>query len=272
MTNQEESTERIRRRATKRAIDLAMEGHWREAVATNESLLKNFADDVDAYNRLGRAYLELGEYQEARDAYSQALKLDSYNVIARKNLSRLSQLTGVVVASEGSCHRVEPHSFIEETGKSGVVSLYWLASTLVLAGLVAGDGVELEIDGLNLVAKNGRGDYVGMVDPKHAHRLIKLMNGGNRYAASVVSVAEKAVSLIIREVYQHPSQVGNSSFPPKGFERIRPYVSDRLLRRELGYEEVGEEGAEYAGVAGGDEMDSMTEEDSDSDHKMDSES
>ncbi|MFH0847526.1 MAG: tetratricopeptide repeat protein [Chloroflexota bacterium] len=261
----------VKQKATKRAIDLAMAGNWREAVATNKSLLESFADDVDAYNRLGRAYLELGEYEEAREAYSQALRIDPYNVIARKNLSRLSQLVGVAVASEDVYHRVDPHSFIEETGKAGVVSLQHLASGSVLAGLVAGDKVELEVDGLNLAVRSGRGDYVGVVEPRHAHRLLRLLNGGNRYVASVVSVTDKVVSIIIRETYQHPAQAGSLSFPPKGFGRIRPYVSDRLLRRGLDFEEMGEEEEEeYAGVTGGDEMDAIPDDGNDED-KMDGE-
>ena len=159
-------------------------------------------------------------------------------MIARKNNERL-KLLGVASATEDSFHRVDPHSFIEETGKAGVVSLYRLAPAPVLAGMVAGDVVELKVKRHNLIVENGRGEYVGMVGPKHAQRLIRLMSGGNRYSASVVSVSEYAVSIIIREEYQHPDQVGLPSFPSRGFERIRSYASDRLIQREV--EEEGEE-------------------------------
>ena len=66
---------RLRRQSSKQAIALAMQGRWREAVAVNKSLIESFPSDVDAYNRLGRAYMELGEYSQAREAYQQALEL-----------------------------------------------------------------------------------------------------------------------------------------------------------------------------------------------------
>lgn len=242
MTNQEELV-RMRRRTTKRAIDLAMEGKWREAVDANKSLIESFADDVDSYNRLGRAYMELGEYQGAREAYSRALLLDPYNMIARKNVSRLQHLGGAAVAvqerpqRDNISQRVDPHGFIEETGKTGVVSLYRLAPVQVVAAMVAGDKLELRVEGPNLIVENGRGDYLGVIEPRHAQRLIRLINGGNRYSASVVSVGENSVSVFIREEYQDLSQEGILSFPPKGFDRVRNYINQRL-RREL---ETGEE-------------------------------
>ena len=36
-----------------------------------------FPNEVDAYNRLGKALTELGRYADARDAYGRAVKLDS---------------------------------------------------------------------------------------------------------------------------------------------------------------------------------------------------
>ena len=241
MINQEELI--MRRRTAKKAIDFAMEGRWQDAVDANKSLIESSASDVDAYNRLGRAYMELGEYEEAREAYRRALEIDPYNMIARKNASRLEQLGGAAVAvkerpqKDSIVRRVDPHAFIEETGKTGVVSLQRLAPAQVVAAMVAGDKLELRIEGQNLVVENGRGKYLGIVEPKHAQRLIRLINGGNRYSASVVSVGENSVSVFIREEYQDPGQEGILSFPPKGFDRIRSYMNQRL-RREL---DAGEE-------------------------------
>ncbi len=254
MTNQEELV--MRRRTTKKAIDLAMEGKWQDAVDANKRLVENFADDVDAYNRLGRAYMELGEYEEARDSYRRALEIDPYNMIARKNAARLEHLGGAAVAvkerpqRDTISRRVDPHAFIEETGKTGVVSLQRLAPAQVVAAMVAGDKLELRVEGQNLVVENGRGKYLGIVEPKHAQRLIRLINGGNRYSASVVSVGENSVSVFIREEYQDPGQEGILSFPPKGFDRIRSYMNQRL-RRELEPGEEDNEGSREEGEESG---------------------
>jgi hypothetical protein len=244
MAYQEEEQVRLRRQRSKQAIALAMQGRWREAVAANQEIIASFPNDVDAYNRLGRAYIELGEYAPAKEAYSRAIELDPYNVIAQKNLRRLSYL-GETQAEADSDDRAEPQYFIEETGKAGVVNLYRLAPQETLARMVAGDRVYLKVDGSGLTVENARGEYLGQVEPRHSQRLIKLIEGGNQYTAAIVSSVEDRVLVLIREVYQDPSQAGLLSFPPKGGESLRPYLSDTMLRRELEQiETAAEESAE----------------------------
>ncbi len=254
MAYQEEEQVRIRRQRSKNAIALAMQGRWREAVAANREIIESFPSDVDAYNRLGKAYIELGEYSLAKEAYTRAIELDAYNIIAQKNLRRLAYLGEAAVSLEADSDKAKPEHFIEETGKAGVVSLYRLAPQGVLAKIVAGDRVYLRINDSSLTVENVRGEYLGQVEPRHAQRLIKLMAGGNQYAAAIVSSAEDRVSVIIREIYQDPSQVGQLSFPPKGGEGLRPYLDDKMLRRGLEYVEApAEELPESEGETANDE-------------------
>ena len=245
MTYREEELVKLRRQSTKQAIALAMEGRWREAVAANTGIIDNFPNDVTAYNRLGRAYMELGEYAQAKEAYSRAMELDPYNVIAKKNLDRLAHLEEPVAGPEADARTAEPHIFIEEVGKAGVVNLRHPAPSKILAKMVAGDRVYLKIDGASLTVENGHGDYLGEVDSRHAQRLIKLMEGGNRYTAAIVRSSKDAVAVIIKEVYQSPSQAGQLSFPAKGFEEPRTSVGDRIIKRELELEETAVEEPGY---------------------------
>jgi tetratricopeptide (TPR) repeat protein len=238
MSYEQEGQVRLKRQRSKQAIALAMQGRWREAIATNQEIIDSFPNDVEAHNRLGRAYMELGMYSQAKEAYGRAMELDPYNTIAKKNLQRLSHLGEVLVSSEEDSHKAEPHHFIEEVGKAGVVDLYRLGSQEILARTVAGDRVNLKIDGSSLVVENSRGEYLGQVEPKHGQRLIKLMEGGNKYTAAIISSAEDKITVIIREVYQDPSQAGELSFPPRGFNGLRPYVTNKIFRDELEYDEV----------------------------------
>ena len=75
MPHEEERLIRLKQQRSKEAIDLAMQGRWQEAVAINKEIIENSPDDVDTYNRLGRAYMELGDYAQAREAYSRAVGL-----------------------------------------------------------------------------------------------------------------------------------------------------------------------------------------------------
>jgi hypothetical protein len=71
------------------------------------------------------------------------------------------------------------------------------------------------------------------------------MEGGNRYAAAVASLNETEGRVLVKEVYQHPSQTGKPSFPSRVTDGFRPYIKESLVKYELGEEEEGEEG-EYA--------------------------
>lgn len=226
-----------RRRRTKEAIALAMQGRWEEAVAANRSIVELFPQDINAYNRLGKALTELGCYAEAREAYTKAMEIDPRNSIARRNMRRLSLLQEGQPAPVGYPHRVSPQLFIEETGKAGVASLEQLAPKEVLARMAAGDLVYLRPKGRGLIAENKLGEYLGQVESKVGVRLAKLIRGGNRYAAAVTSSTDGEVRIIITEVFQHPSQVGRPSFPAKGYDGFRSYVKDSVLKYELDEEE-----------------------------------
>lgn len=270
MTYQEEEQSRIRRLNSREAIALALKGQWREAIAVNKSIIDVFANDIEALNRLGRAHMELGEYAEAEAAYKRTIEVDSYNAIAQKNLQRLSVLKKNKGSKQLVVHKLEPQVFIEEIGKAGVVQLVDLASADVLARVVAGDVVNLKVKGNNLVVENPRGGYLGLVDSRHGQRLIRLMKGGNKYSAAIVSSTDKAVSVIIREAYQHPSQMGQLSFPTRGVEGARTDISDRVIRREIEQEEslLGETG--YT-VVGGEESEVLQEEPVENDFDDDTE-
>jgi len=255
MTRDDERLLRLKQQRSKEAIDLAMQARWQEAVGINKEIIESFPEDVDACNRLGRAYMELGRYTQAREAYSRTVQLDPYNAIANRNLRRLSDL-GESDSDEVETDKVEPHHFIEEIGKAGVVTLYELAPKENRARMVAGDRVYLKVDGSVLAVENSRGAYMGKVDPKYAQRLIRLILGGNQYTASVVKSTMDMMTVIVRETYQHPSQAGKLSFPAKGMEEFRSYVSDKLLKLE---EDEGEEESGYT-IIGGDEIEVLPEE------------
>ncbi len=232
---------RLRRQRAKEAITLAMQGRWEEAIAANKGIIEVFPKDINAYNRLGKALTELGRYDEAKAAYSKAIEINPKNSIARKNLRRLSLLKEAQPSPGGDHHRIAPHLFIEEMGKAGVASLKQPAPREALAKLAAGNPVYLKVKGQSVIVENNRGDYLGEVEPKIGTRLAKLIAGGNRYTAAITSLADHEVKVIIKEIFQHPSQAGRPSFPAKGPADFRPYVRDSILKYELEDEEAFEE-------------------------------
>jgi hypothetical protein len=255
MTRDDERQIRYKQQRSKEAIDLAMQARWQEAVDVNKEIIESFPQDVDTYNRLGRAYMELGQYAQAKEAYQQSVRLDPYNAIANRNIRRLNDLKETE-KTEVETDKVEPQQFIEEIGKAGVVTLTDLAPKEKRARTVAGDKSLLKIDGSYLVVENGRGEYLGKVESKHAPRLVRLMLGGNQYTAVVVRSTADGMTVMVRETFQHPSQAGKLSFPPKGMEEFRAYGSDKLSKIET---EGEEEDSGYT-IVGGDEIEVLPEE------------
>jgi hypothetical protein len=245
MPDREEDKARLRRKASQEAIALAMQSRWQEAITINQSIIELFPTDIDAYNRLGRAHMEIGEFAKAKDAYNRAIELDAHNPIAQRNLQRLSLLPDSQVSVKEERREAAPDLFIGEMGKAGVVSLQDLAPKEVLAKVAAGNQVYLKVRGRQLVVENESGDYLGLVEPPHGFRLAKLMEGGNRYAAAIVNIDNNIARVIIRETFQHPGQLGRLSFPVKAVEGFQPHVKDTLLRHEAVEEEALEEG-DYA--------------------------
>ncbi len=250
---------RLKRQWTELAVKQAQEGQWEEAVSTNKNILNLFPQEADALNRLGKAYTELGQYVEARQAYSQTLKYNPLNSIAKKNLERLDSLQTVSVATvPASMDRIDPRAFIEETGKTGITELVNLAPASVLARVSYGDRVSLQVNGHRLLVQNAAGEIIGQVDPRLANRLISYIEGGNRYGAAILAVEQNKIRVIIREEYQHPSMFGKVSFLSQGGgETLRAYTKVSMLRDDR--EDEDDLGSDDEYYDGSDDTDEMTE-------------
>jgi hypothetical protein len=111
--------------------------------------------------------------------------------------------------------------------------------------MTAGDEVLLKPEGNTVRVENGSGETLGLLPARAALRLIELLNGGNRYVAGVVSVAESGIRVLVRETYQAPALQGRVSFPSKGGPlppELRAYTKDRALRFDLDEDAIGDEG------------------------------
>ena len=230
---------RQKRQLADQAIAQASAAQWVEAAATNRRILE-LGPDAEAENRLAKALWELGELKAAREHYQTALALDPTNRIAERNIDRLKVLMvaageQTVPAQEGS--KAPVSIFVEETGKTGFAFLTDLADPRQLAQVNPGDAVELTPEGNRLIA-HSNGVRVGVVEPRVAARLLKLIADGNKYAAGVTSLGDKDVRIILREIFQDPTNYGKVSFPTAAKSTdLRPYTKGTLVREEMELEE-----------------------------------
>ncbi len=230
---------RIKRQLMDQAIAQASDGHWTEAAETNRKILE-MAPDAEAENRLAKAMWELGELGVAREHYQVALALDPTNRIAERNIERLRVLmseAGDRTAAPEKATKAPVAIFVEETGKTGFAMLTDLASPRTLAHVNPGDAVELVPEG-NRLYSVANGTRIGVVEPRVAARLLKLLAEGNKYSAGVTSLGDRDVRIVIREIFQDPRNYGKVSFPTAARSSdLRPYTKGTLLREEEFMEE-----------------------------------
>jgi hypothetical protein len=234
---------RLKRQLADQAINQAAASQWADAAETNRKLLE-LGQDAEAENRLAKALWEMGELGAAREHYQTALALDPTNRIAERNIDRLKVLLvtageKTVAAKEGS--KAPVGIFVEETGKTGFAYLTDLPHPRELAQVNPGDNVEMTPEGNRLIATSN-GVRIGVVEPRVAARLLKLMAEGNKYAAGVTSLGDKDVRIIIREIFQDPRNYGKVSFPTAAKSTdLRPYTKGTLIREDVDLEEDLEE-------------------------------
>ena len=224
---------KVRRDKSREAISLAMQSRWQEAAEANRSIIELFPEDIEASNRLGKALLELGDYPQARTTFECALQLSRSNIIARKNLARLDLLEKEAQAPRREA-KLTSQQFLGEGGKTTITTLDRPAPGPVIARMAPGDPVNLEIEGNTLLARNDSSEYLGLVTPRLAVRLLRLMAGGNRYEAAVISASEAELGIIIRETHQSLEQMGIASFPARGVRDPGTYA---LAQYDLAEEE-----------------------------------
>ncbi len=231
-----EDREKIRKDRAKRAVALAMKGRWEEAATINRAIVSEFTNDVEAYNRLGKALSELGRNRDARAAFQSVLSRSPNNAIAKKNLQRLTKLGDDETprVARRASRRVQ---FLEESGKAGVTTLTKLSHPNVLRKLTPGDIVRLETSGAGLMVTDEFGTYIGQVEPRIGTRIARLMKGGNHYEATVTSAEDRELVIIIRETYKSPSQSRVVSFPSRGGASHRVYVPSAVMGQDVGEDE-----------------------------------
>ena len=213
------------------AINMAMNGEWERAVEANRAILEKSSGQVDVMNRLVKALMELGRYQEAKEILDQLMSLAPHNKIAKKNLARLEHLEkspGVVKQDRkpGGNSKI----FIEEGGKTGITFLHKTAADQDVARVMPGDSVELKFHQNRVSAYTQNDEYLGQVGPKLAMRLNRLVAAGNKYEAAVIGTSQQGISVILRETYRHPSMREVCSFPATVKEENKVYLDGKFSR------------------------------------------
>ncbi len=181
------------------AISAALNQDWKKAIQCNLALLEDDPDNIEAHNRLAYAYLKNGNIEKAKSTYKKVLKIDKYNPIATKNLKWLSNLNRADIQKQVTIS-TSPNIFLEEPGKTKIVTLVNPAPNRILCNLASAQKVHLVPKKHSIEVRNDSETYLGALPDDLSFRLLKLITAGNIYDAYIKNVTNNSISIFIREL------------------------------------------------------------------------
>ena len=164
----------------------------------NLATLEQDNQNIEALNRLARAYAELNQIKQAKKLYKQVLELDRYNAIAKKNLDKLDLTNRQFIPHLAT----DPHLFLEEPGKTKSVHLIKTSEAKLLNHLAAGETVLLTPKTRTIAVHTAQNQHLGYLPDDLSHRLIKLMRLGNKFTAIVRGSGKNSLNILIRETFR----------------------------------------------------------------------
>ncbi len=179
---------------TQEAITSALVGDWEKAISINLKLLKLNPGDISTLNRTARAHVENGDLAKAKQYAKKVLTIDPDNRIAKNSLRRWEHLETM---ERGEKKTMVQDFFIEEPGKTKVVSLVKLGEGGLIAKLDNGELVQLEIHQHKTCVCTLDGKYIGALPDNIVAKMFNQKSDG-RFQVCIRSVDPRDVKVFIR--------------------------------------------------------------------------
>lgn len=213
---------KTKKQLNQEALQASLESRWEDALRLNDEYLARFPRSADALNRKGRALIELRRLTDARDAYTEALKADPANMIARRNLQRLETLynrTDTQPEGEevGGTSIPRAAVFVLETGKTWIDELASAAEPGQLAEVSPGDKLGIEIEGDRVTIVSDNGIRLGEMESIVGARIARLCEAGHEFEAYALGTSAQSLRIIIREVARPEGSENILTFPRQDF-------------------------------------------------------
>ena len=256
--------QKTKKQLNQEALTASLEHRWEDAIALNDEILGRFPRDADAFNRKGRANMELGKLADARENYSDALKADPANMIARRNLQRLETIYQATGSDDNAPARSQniprANVFIEEIGKTWIDDLAHPAANEVLAQVAPGDMLKLVVEGERVFVHTQEDVLLGQVDQSIGSRMARFIDIGHEFEVFALGQTMNSLRVIIREITHVEESDGTMTFP-------RQDLMNQTLMREREQLSLRDE----SDFDFGDEDEEIEEEDEDEDDDEDDE-
>ena len=176
------------------AVNAALAGDWQKAIEINSAILKIDAENIDALNRIARAYAEVGNITKAKEATRKALKVDPQDLIANRCFTKWENFKG----HDGVKSKISPDVFIENLSKIKIIDLVNLGTTDNFLNLECGDCVKLAPNIHRLGVNTQSDKYIGRFPDDLAAKYIRLIKEGNSYDVFIKSITRSQVKVLLK--------------------------------------------------------------------------
>ena len=154
----------------------------------------------------------MGKAKEARTAYQKVLDLDPANPIALKNSKRVTDMS----KNSESSFPIDRDMFLEEIGKTKIITLVNIAPTKTLRSIQIGQPLQLCIKRSKIFIQDNKKEFLGMLPDNISRRLIKFIEGGNTYAVYAKGIEDQELHVFVKETKRVAKFKNQTSFATLG--------------------------------------------------------
>jgi tetratricopeptide (TPR) repeat protein len=210
----------------KSAIKEASNQNWERAKQINLAILNQQKNNIETLNRLGIAYIKLGQKQNAIKCFSHVIKISPNNIISQKNLQKLH-----LAGDKKISNTIDKKYLVNDSSKSINLKFELNNKTSSLDNEIgAGDSliIKHKEDSISIYK-----DKILLNVIKHtiAKRISKLIKLGNKYSCTVIGSNEKYIRVNIKEIFKSESTINIISFP----EYLKPDYKVLSLNQNINH-------------------------------------
>lgn len=214
---------------SKKAVKEALKGNWKAAIQLNTEILERNPKDLDAKVRLGRAYIQIKEFEKAKKIFKDVLKEDPINAVAQKNLEMAKNRR----AESSNGVEIKTKALLKEPGTTTEVTFNTFGK---FKSLIPGENIILKTKkkSIDVYKENGKRIMIGSIEDKN---IVQKLNHAEDKEMAITAH-------FIREKDKRATIIIKCSEPIFKADRqdIRPYIhSGAIDEPELETGEAGEE-------------------------------
>ncbi len=217
---------------SKKAIEAALNHEWQKAIELNSQILEKYPNNMDTKIRLGRALIQVKQFEKAKKIFKEVLATDPINPVALKNLE-IAKNKKIDSKHENG---INSNHLLKEPGTTAEITTNIVAKGVTGRDFTIGECLKFKIKKRTVEVYKCKKDKETLVsvleDKDTVYRLNKACDSRAQISGYVVRSADKSLTMIVK-----------CSIPVfKGEKQdIRPYIKKGLDDIDLEDEESEEE-------------------------------